>query len=429
MAAPKDEAGRRRPRRPTGGAEDRPGGSGPPGGPDEADGPGRGERTAAPRAGVEAGPTPGTGRRRRLTRNLAIGATALVLLAAGAAGYAYLKLNGNIRSVDIDGTLGEARPPAATDGSFNLLVLGSDSRGGANGALAGGATDGTARSDTAMVVHVNQDHSRASVVSIPRDTLVARPVCTAPDGRNVPAARSAMYNSAYEVGGPACAVKTTEQLTGLRMDHFVEIDFAGFADLIDTIGGVTVTTAAPISDQDSGLKLPAGTHHLDGDQALAFVRTRHGVGDGSDLGRIELQKQMVKSIMAQVGGAGLTSNPAKLWATADKLTRSVTTDSDLASVNSLVGLVDTLRPIGPDQMTMVTLPVATALSDANRVVPRHPESDLLWAALRADQPVPAAVTSSPSASPTRTPAAKGSTAASTAPRSPTAAVTGGRAAG
>ncbi|MFJ1704255.1 LCP family protein [Kitasatospora sp. NPDC088346] len=435
MAAPKDEAGRPRPGRPADGPAG-PGGAGKPGAPVDL--------VKSGAAGPQAGPAPGTRRRRRLTRNLVVGATALVLLAAGAAGYAYLKLNGNIRSVDIDGELGGARPPAATDGSFNLLVLGSDSRGGANGALAGGATDGTARSDTAMVVHVNQDHSRASVVSIPRDTLVARPVCTAPDGKSVPAARSAMYNSAYEVGGPACAVKTTEQLTGLRMDHFVEIDFAGFADLIDTIGGVTVTTAVPISDQDSGLRLPAGTHHLDGDQALAFVRTRHGVGDGSDLGRIELQKQMVKSIMTQVGGAGLTTNPAKLWATADKLTRSVTTDSDLASVNSLVGLVDTLRPIGPDQMTMVTLPVGTALSDANRVVPRHPESDQLWAALRADQPVPASVTSSPSAStartPTRTPtgastgastsapAVRSPAAPGTAPYGPTAA-TAGRAAG
>ncbi|MEV4613329.1 LCP family protein [Kitasatospora sp. NPDC049258] len=361
--------------------------------------------------------------RRRLTRNLVIAACALVLVAAGAGGYAYLKLNGNIHSVDIDGQLGQARPPAATDGSFNLLVLGSDSRGGANGALAGGAVEGTARSDTAMVVHIDQAHTHAAVVSIPRDTLVARPACTAPDGKAVPAARSAMFNSAFEVGGPVCAVKTTEQLTGMRMDHFVQIDFAGFADLIDTIGGVTVTTSVAITDQDSGLKLPAGTSHLDGDQALAFVRTRHGVGDGSDLGRIELQKQMVKAIMKQVDGAGLTTNPAKLWATADKLTRSVTTDSDLGSVNSLVGLVDTLKGIGPDQMTMVTLPVATAPADPNRVVPRHPEADQLWTALKADRPVPESVTGSqpanPAQSPTTRPTTRPTAAGTPTPAAPT----------
>ncbi|GAA4864484.1 LCP family protein [Kitasatospora terrestris] len=323
----------------------------------------------------------------------------LLVLAAAVGGVAYWKLNGNLKSVDINAQLGTGRPPAATDGSFNVLVLGSDSRAGSNGNLAGGDTGGTARSDTAMVVHVNQAHTAASVVSIPRDTLVARPACTAADGKPVPAARSAMYNSAFEAGGPACAVRTTEQLTGLRMDHYVEIDFAGFADLIDAIGGVDVTTTVPIDDKDSGLDLSAGTHHLQGEQALAFVRTRHGVGDGSDLGRIELQKQMMKSIMAQVGEIGLTSNPATLWSVGDKLTRALTTDSDLGSVSALVGLAERLKAIGPEQMTMVTLPVVTAPTDANRVVPAAPAAEQLWAALRADRAVPPAVVASQPANP------------------------------
>jgi len=316
---------------------------------------------------------------------------AVVLVAAGLGGLAYWKLNRNLHGVDISGQLGSARPPAATDGSFNLLVLGSDSRAGANASLAGGDTGGTARSDTAMVVHVNQTHTAASVVSIPRDTLVARPACTGLDGKPVPAVRSAMYNSAFEVGGPACAVKTTEQLTGMRMDHFVELDFAGFASLIDAIGGVDVTTTVPISDQDSGLQLPAGTHHLGGQQALAFVRTRHGVGDGSDLGRIELQKQMVKAMLGRISTLGLATDPVAMWTLGDKLTKSLTTDSDLASVNSLVGLAQTLKHIGPDQLTMVTLPVGYALSDPNRVVPKNPDAQQLWAALRADRPVPESV--------------------------------------
>ncbi|MFG3050623.1 LCP family protein [Kitasatospora sp. NPDC048239] len=329
-----------------------------------------------------------TSRRRRLLRTAACAFAALVVLGAGAAGYAYFKLNGNIKSVDIDARLGTARPPAATDGSFNLLVLGSDSRAGGNGALAGGDTGDTARSDTAMVVHVNQDHSRAEIVSIPRDTLVARPDCTDASGRAAAGAKRAMFNSAYETGGAACAVKTTEQLTGLRMDHYVEIDFAGFARVVDAIGGATVTTAVAIHDKDSGLDLPAGEHHLGGEQALAFVRTRHGVGDGSDLGRIELQKQMVKSLLQQAGGIGLFSNPVKLWSVGDTLTRSITTDSALASVNSLVGLAEELKGIGPDQLTMVTLPVVTAPGDANRVVEQQPQAGQLWAALKADQPLP-----------------------------------------
>jgi LCP family protein required for cell wall assembly len=334
-------------------------------------------------------------RRIRLRRTVVCTVAGLLVIGGGAAGYAWWKLNGNITSVDINSQLGSGRPPASTNGSFNVLVLGSDSRNGRNGDLAGGAKDGTARSDTAMVVHVNQDHTRADVVSIPRDTLVARPACTAvATGQAVPAARSAMFNTAYEVGGPACAVKTTELFTGLRMDHFVEIDFAGFADFVDAIGGVSVTTTVAIDDPDSGLRLAAGTHRLGGDQALAFVRTRHGVGDGSDLGRIELQKQMVRSMLTQVKSVGLASNPARLWSVGDKLTKSITTDSDLASVSALVGLADVLKPIGPDGLDMVTLPVVTAASDPNRVVPAEPRATELWRALQGDRAVPASVAGS-----------------------------------
>ncbi|MCX4746747.1 LCP family protein [Kitasatospora sp. NBC_01287] len=333
-------------------------------------------------------------RKARVLRAVAITVAALVLAGAGAAGYAYWRWNANIKSVDIDSQLGSARPSAPAGGSFNVLVLGSDSRDGANGSLAGGATDGTARSDTAMVVHVNQAHSAATVVSIPRDTLVSRPACTAPDGSAVPAATGAMYNSAFEVGGAACAVKTTEQLTGMRMNHFVEIDFAGFAGFINAIGGVTVTTTVDIHDQDSGLDLKAGTTHLNGDQALAFVRTRHGVGDGSDLGRIELQKEMVKSITRQIGSIGMFTSPARLYTVGDTLTKSITTDSQLASVSALTGLGEDLKGIGADQLTMVTLPVVTAPSDPNRVVARMPQAGQLWAALRADQAAPQAIVSS-----------------------------------
>ncbi|MFD8480196.1 LCP family protein [Kitasatospora sp. NPDC059673] len=331
--------------------------------------------------------------RRRGLRITLFALAAVVLVVVGLGGLAYWKLNSNLRSVDISGQLGSARPPASTDGSFNLLVLGSDSRSGANGSLAGGDTGDTARSDTAMVVHVNQSHTAASVVSIPRDTLVARPACTGLDGKPVPAVRSAMYNSAFEVGGPVCAVKTTEQLTGMRMDHFVEVDFAGFASLIDAIGGVDVTTTVPIDDQDSGLHLAAGSHHLGGQQALAFVRTRHGVGDGSDLGRIELQKEMVRAMLGRIDTLGLAADPVAAWSLGDKLTRALTTDSELASVSSLVGLAQTLKQIGPDQLTMVTLPVGYAPSDPNRVLPKEPDAQQLWAAMRADRPVPQPVVS------------------------------------
>ncbi|WP_371479531.1 LCP family protein [Kitasatospora sp. NBC_00315] len=357
--------------------------------------------------------------RSRALRIAVCGLVAVLVLGGAAAGYAYWKLNANIKSVDINARLGTSRPPAATDGSFNLLVLGSDSRAGANGSLAGGATGDTARSDTAMVVHVNQDHSRAEVVSIPRDTLVSRPACTDAAGKATPAVQRAMFNSAYEAGGAACAVKTAEQFTGLRMDHYVEIDFSGFARVVDAIGGATVTTSVAIDDKDSGLKLAAGTHHLNGTQALAFVRTRHGVGDGSDLGRIELQKQMMKSVLQQVGSIGLLSNPVKLWSVGDTLTSSITTDSDLASVNSLVGLAQSLKGIGPDQLTMVTLPVVTAPSDPNRVVAQQPVADQLWGALKADRAVPQSALNVQPANPATTPSGAATARAQAPSASPT----------
>ena len=339
------------------------------------------------------------GRRPRIGRRIlriAVWSTAAVLLlCAGTAGYLFWRFNHNLRTVDIKAALGSDRPAASSTGAMNVLVLGSDSRAGDDGKLAGGISDGTARSDTAMLIHVNQAHNHAVVVSIPRDTLVSRPSCTGTSagtkGTVLPEATGVMFNTAYEVGGPACAVKTVESMTGLRMDHFIELDFSGFAKLIDALGGVTVTTTVSIDDSLSGLHLPAGTHHLDGVDALAFVRTRHGVGDGSDLGRIELQQQMIRSVMTQAEGLDLFSSPARLYDLADTATSSLTTDSDLGSITSLISFAEGLKGVGADNVTSVTMPTVTAPSDPNRLVAVDPQADDLWAALAGDLPVPQSV--------------------------------------
>lgn len=228
-------------------------------------------------------------RRRRILKAVAWTAAAVLVLGGTGLGFAYFKLDGNISGVDLDARLGGDRPGDTPNGSMDILVLGSDSRSGANGEY-GGAGEAGARSDTAMVVHVNKAHDKASVVSIPRDTIVERPACVRDDGGGTAPAQRAMFNSAYETGGPACTVKTVEKMSGVRMDHFAEVDFAGFKKLIDDLGGVEVTTKKPIRDPDSRLDLEAGHHKLSGEQSLGLVRTRHGVGDGSDLGRIQLQQ-------------------------------------------------------------------------------------------------------------------------------------------
>ncbi|MER7052246.1 LCP family protein [Streptomyces sp. NPDC000351] len=357
---------------------------------------------AIPGPGEPRPPAPrhrGKGRRRRprAKRRKALLVAAwttagVVVLGGTGAGVLFFKLNGNLSSVDIDQVLGTDRPKKADNGSQNILVLGSDTRSGGNMELGGGTDDGTARSDTAMVVHVYKGHKKASVVSIPRDTLIDRPECTDTDGDEHPAADDVMFNSAYSTGGGACAVKTVESISGLRMDHYLEVDFSGFQKLIDDLGGVDITTTEDIRDPDSHLDLPAGTHTLDGEQALGLVRTRHGVGDGSDLGRIQLQQAFVKALVDQVKDIGLLGNPKKLYDIADTATKTVTTDSDLGSVNSLMSFASGLKGIGASNMNMVTMPVQYDPADANRVLVARTKADQVWTALKNDRPIPEAAT-------------------------------------
>jgi LCP family protein required for cell wall assembly len=322
---------------------------------------------------------------------------ALVVSAAGAA-WAYWHLNQNIKSVDIDSALGDDRPAKAMStpspygaaspsplpsGALNILVLGSDSRSGTrNQELGGGSSDGGARSDTAMVIHLDEGRTKATVVSIPRDTLVTRPSCPRESGGSTSVAYGAMFNSAYAVGGPVCAVKTVEAMTNVRMDHYIEIDFAGFAGLVDALGGVTVTTEEDISDEDSHLELEAGTHHLDGTQALALARTRHGIGDQSDLGRIGLQQQLVKALLDQVAATDLLGSPTRLYKVAEALTDSLTTDTDLDSLPELMSLGQSLKALSSSTTETVMMPVLPAPSDPNRVVANEPEASELWESLR-----------------------------------------------
>ncbi|PBC61694.1 transcriptional regulator [Streptomyces sp. Tue6028] len=340
------------------------------------------------------------GRRRLLKAAGAVLAGVLVLCASGA-GWAYWHLGHNIKSVDIDSALGDDRParavptPSASatgsasasaaplpSGALNILVLGSDSRSGERNEKLGGGDSGGARSDTAMVVHLDEGRRHATVVSIPRDTLVTRPSCPTPSGGTTAVAYGVMFNSAYAVGGPACAVKTVESMTDIRMDHYIEIDFAGFADLVDAVGGVTVTTDEDIDDDQSHLHLAAGEHHLDGTRALALARTRHGIGDGSDLGRIGLQQKLVKALSARISATDLLADPARLYKVADAVTGSLTTDTGLDSLGELSKLGRSLKGLSSDAVETVMMPVVTAPTDHNRVVAREPAATELWKSLR-----------------------------------------------
>ncbi|MFE9608506.1 LCP family protein [Streptomyces sp. NPDC006012] len=342
-----------------------------------------------------------TGGRSRALRAAGLVLAGALVLGAAAGGWVYWHLNDNIKSVDINSALGDDRPPKTVatpsptgsadaspaasplpTGAMNILVLGSDSRSGKENQELGGGDSSGARSDTAMVVHIDPGRTGATVVSIPRDTLVTRPSCPLPSGGFTAVQYGAMFNSAYSVGGPVCAVKTVESVTGVRMDHFIEIDFSGFAKLVDALGGVEVTTDQDIDDDMSHLHLKKGTHHLDGTQALALARTRHGIGDGSDLGRIGLQQMLVKALLAQLAHTSLLSDPTRLYRVADAVTAGLTTDTGLDSLPELMSFGESLRGLTADRTTTVMLPVVTAPSDRNRVIAREPAASDLWKSLR-----------------------------------------------
>ncbi|MEU6085338.1 LCP family protein [Streptomyces sp. NPDC047085] len=337
---------------------------------------------------------PGRSGRRRWVRIVLLSVLVVVLAAGGVAYWLYRDLDNNIKGVDIDKAIGDDRPQKLPTSGQNILILGSDSRAGANAALNTGHVSG-ARSDTALVMHIPEGRSKAVAVSIPRDTLVTRPQCTKTDGTEVPSAKRVMFNSIYSQVGPACVVKTVEQISGVRMDHYVEIDFAGFKDLVDAIGGVPVTVDRDIHDSSSGLDLTAGTHRLDGTQALQFVRTRHGIGDGSDLGRIGLQQQFMIALLSEIKKQDLLGSPTKTYRIADELTAALTTDSELASLTKLAEFGRSMNGVDPSTMDTIMLPVAYDKVDPNRVVAAEPQATQLWKAIRSDETIPESAKKSP----------------------------------
>ncbi|PWJ47490.1 transcriptional attenuator, LytR family [Quadrisphaera granulorum] len=306
-------------------------------------------------------------RRRRTLRLLAAGAVVVLLGGAAAAYGVYRHLDANITSADISKQLGADRPTEMAKGAENILVLGSDSRAGTGTEYGAGLT--TSQSDTMLLVHLSADRTWASAVSIPRDSWVSIPSCTGSDG-TVTTPRHAKINEAFTLGsehggvasGAACSIKTVEEATGVRIDHFVVVDFEGFKDMTTALGGVPVCTTAPVVDPKANLDLPAGQHTLEGEQALAFVRERHAIGDGSDLGRINRQQQFLAS-MARTAESELT-DPTAMYGFLNAATKSITTDSGLGSLSALASLAESVKSLPPSQLQFFT-------------VPNHPRSDVV----------------------------------------------------
>jgi LCP family protein required for cell wall assembly len=269
--------------------------------------------------------------------------------------------NDSMNRVDVFGNLGH-RPAKGSSDATNFLLVGSDSRDGISPedlkkvhANDHGNVEG-ARSDTMILVHISKKRDQAMVISFPRDSYVDIPDYIGRDGHSNPGYRGKL-NSAYEKGGAALAVATIEQNTGIRIDHYLEINFLSFVKMVDALGGVDVCTPKPIDDAKSGLKLPAGTTHVDGLTGLEYVRTRYSVGDGSDLGRINRQQNFIAAMMHQATKSGTLLNPMKLQNFLDASASSLQTDPGL-SPSDLFDLALKIKGLSTGSVSLMTVPLS-----------------------------------------------------------------------
>ncbi|MGV9286385.1 LCP family protein [Streptomyces sp. NPDC003719] len=309
---------------------------------------------------------------RRGRRVLRWTALTLAVLLAGTAGAGYLyyeHLNDNIRKDTLnlgDSKVAAPTPNAAGQTPLNILVIGSDARDSEENQQLGGAREtfgSTPLADVQMLVHLSADRSNMSVVSMPRDTLVKIPKCTDPeDGTVYPASEGrVMTNQSLGHGGPGCTVATWQELTGIHIDHFVMVDFAGVVSMADAVGGVPVCVDANIHSRDgqghgSGLKLEKGTHPVKGEQALQWLRTRYGFEDGSDLARAKAQHMYLNSMVRVLRENATLGSPGRLRALAEKATEALTVDPGLDTVKKLYDLSGELRTVEPERITMTTMP-------------------------------------------------------------------------
>ena len=340
-------------------------------------------------------------RQRRLAKFGYIAATliAVIGVTAGLGGYAeYRHLEGNITVVKVGGLSGRT-----IYGAQNILVLGSQERAHQRGyfGVAAGDSPYTTNSDNLLLIHLDPTHTHATVLSIPRDLFVYEPGCQARDrmigiGIQGPYAYPPgnLIDGALNIGGPTCAVTTVEDLTGVKLDHFVEFDFNSFRDMVDAIGGVEVCVPrGGYHDPKSHINLSAGLHLLKYTKALDYVRTRDSLGGpdaGGDLPRIEVQQSFISSVVQKVNKEGLLSNIPSLLSIANTATKALTVDKGLGTISSLMRLAESLVHLKSRDVTLLTLPTTVDTYDYptydQHLMAVQPQDDVIYQMIRTGQP-------------------------------------------
>ncbi|MEV5874553.1 LCP family protein [Streptomyces sp. NPDC052101] len=344
----------------------------------------------------------GTGQPRRRRRALRWSAItlAVVILGTASAGYLYYQhLNANIqkgqRSSGDDSKALKTPANAAGQTPVNILLIGSDSRNSDENVKLGGAKydrGSPPLADVQMLIHLSADRKSAAMVSIPRDTRVSIPKCTDPDSGKVYPATEDIINTTLARGGAGCTLATWENLTGVYIDHWMMIDFAGVVSMADAIGGVDVCVKQNVWDHStaaqrggSGLKLTAGTHKVQGVQALQWLRTRHAWG--SDLMRARAQHMYLNSMIRTLKHQNVFTDTGRLMDLAEAATKSLKVSEEIGTVKKLYDLGTEMKSVPTNRITSVTMPNVKDSRDSEHVVPDPAGAAQLWQMLRDDVPL------------------------------------------
>lgn len=324
---------------------------------------------------------------RRLLSYTAMGLAAVLVATVGVATFSVWRLSSNLETVDLSiGNDTEIPQFQNQQGAFNVLVVGSDSR--ENQESADSSEHDGELNDVTMLLHVHEDHQGATVISFPRDLLVDFPTCPPQEegGFEVPPGSGAQLNTALERGGLPCAVALIESMTGLEIPYVAKITFDGVINMSTAVGGVPVCFAGAISDRRSGLEIPeAGTFDLEGEDALAFLRTRYGIGDGSDLSRISAQRVFMSSLVRKIQSDEVLGSFTSLYRIAQVASENMTLSTSLSDPTTMVGMANVLRQIPLETMQFVTYPVQPA---GNRVIPDYYTAGLMMEMVRNDEVIP-----------------------------------------
>ena len=292
----------------------------------------------------------------------------------------------NIVLVDAEGKPFQQPSIEDLNGPINMLLVGSDTRKNQG---KGFGDDTSELADVIMLLHISADRKNAVALSFPRDLLVPIPACPDPDGGSFSAMSRQQINSSISYGGPVCTLLTIQALTGVKIPYLAMIDFRGVIEMSNAIGGVEVCVANPIEDKYSKLKLDAGLHTLQGKKALAFLRTRYGVGDGSDLARISNQQVFLTSLLRKVKNEGVLNNPIYLYSLASAAARNMKLSDSMTDLGTMVALAGALRNVDLEKMTFLQVPSRGGLSgsEAGRVEPIYDQAKLIFDRIAKDEPV------------------------------------------